>query len=273
MEILLANTPEQIKANIEHALAGCYRPFSKLMDSESGRVSIVGSGPSLHQNWREIEGDIIACNAAGQFLLERGVVPKYVMIFDADILAEEFVLNPHKDVTYLLASRCHPKLFEHLQNYKVVLWHAKGDVNLEAILAQHNCMEASRSIIGGGGAAVTRAMFVAQALGYQTLHLYGTDSSYTGETHIRKSTTKERHFRVKFGDRVFDTTPWLAAQAEDFKLLTPLLQRIGMRVVVHGEGLIPSLAKAMDLDTDDELKLHQLWRGVRNKSLTLWANL
>ncbi len=291
LKISLANTPEQVDSNIEASLKRQYIPFSSLIDKEQGAVAIVGSGPSLKQTWKQLKrfkGDIIACNASNQFLLERGIIPKYVMIFDADILAEEFVTTPHKDITYLIASRCHPKVFEHLEGYKIVVWHAKGDLNLEKILEERNRME---PMCGGGGAAVTRTMFLAQPMGYRTLHLYGVDSSfdhdkeYEGEidyseikqgqdhTHIRKSTTEEKFLPILCNGRVFHTTPWMASQAEDFKVLVPSLQQIGVKIVVHGTGLIPHLAKAMHLDVDGEPKVKQVWREAKNKARTLWHHL
>lgn len=292
LDMQLANTSEQIDANIEASLRRKYIPLTELLGKESGTVSIVGSGPSLKDTWKDIKGDVIACNASNQFLLERGIVPKYVMIFDADILAEEFVTTPHKDVTYLIASRCHPKLFEHLEGYRVVVWHAKGDLNIEKILEKRQRME---PMVGGGSAAVTRTMFLSHPLGYRTMHLYGADSSYNNaetkkrydreviekddlkgsadHSHIRRSTTVEKFLSIMVNGRVFHTTPWMAAQAEDFKVLVPSLQRLGMKIVVHGDGLIPHLARAMHLDVDNEPKFKQLVREASLKARTLWLNL
>lgn len=302
LDMQLANTSEQIDANIEATLARQHRSLIELVNKHSGAVSIVGSGPSLKDTWRAIRGDIIACNAANQFLLERGVVPKYVMIFDADILAEEFVTTPHRDITYLLASRCHPALFRRLEGFNVVVWHAAGDLNLQAILERRGVME---PMCGGGSAAVTRTMFLAQTLGYRHLHLYGADSSYNNEqtrevhsragitvedlrgsargSHFRKSTTEEKFLAImcntKYGDgrevsRIFHTTPWMAAQAEDFKVLVPELQKLGVKVSVHGDGLIPHLAKySLGLDVDGQARWRQLAREARLKARTLWQNL
>ena len=269
----LANSTEQIDANIARTLMSRYQPFNPLINSCGGAVSIVGSGPSLLETWGSIKGEIIACNAACGFLTERGVIPRWAMCFDADKLAEAFFKKPHKDVTYLVASRCHPIVFEQLEGFKVVVWHAKGDLNIEKLLPKYRKME---PMVGGGGAAVTRSMFLAQAMGYKTLHLYGADSSYrkgNGDTHIGKSTTEEKYLQVMTAGRVFDTTHWMTAQAEDFKVLVPALQRIGLKVVVHGDGLIPTLAKEMNLDTDGEPKTRQVWRDVKWKARTLWQNI
>ena len=154
-----------------------------------------------------------------------------------------------------------------------MVWHAKGDLNIDAILSRHNRME---PMCGGGGAAVTRAMFLVQPMGYRELHLFGADSSYVrgvGYTHIRKSTTEEKHLKIFCNGREFDTTPWMASQAEDFKVLVPSLQRLGLKIAVHGDGLIPHLARAMNLDVDGEPRAKQILREAHLKAKTLWQNL
>src|SRR3990167_3601799 len=100
---ILANTDEEIRANIEAALKLDYIQFNEIIGTKSGAVAIVGSGPSLKKNWHKLKkfkGDIIACNSACGFLLDKGIVPKYMMCFDADKLMVAFV-KPHPDITYL----------------------------------------------------------------------------------------------------------------------------------------------------------------------------
>jgi len=271
---MLANTTEDIDRNIEHALRLNLPSFQQLIETESGAVSIVGSGPSLKENWSRIAdvgGDIIACNAANQFLLERGVIPKYWMCFDADPLMLEFI-TPRPDITYLMASRCPPKAFEMLEGCKVVCWHAQGDENIQAILEKHNRME---PMIPGGSAAVTRAMVMAQPMGYREIHLWGADSSFlNGATHIRQSTTQEKSLHIMCNNRVFHCAPWMAQQAGDFKVLAPALRdNFGVKLIVHGDGLIPHLAKAMGFDVDGESRSKQLWRSARHKAGILWSQL
>lgn len=270
----LANTVEDIDRNIESALNRQYIRYQDLVGTESGAVSVVGSGPSLKENWqklRDLDGDIIACNAACQFLLARGVVPKYWMCFDADPLMLEFI-TPHPDITYLIASRCPPKAFDMLEGCKIVLWHAGGDQNLERILATRGKNEA---MVAGGTAAVTRCMLLAQPLGYSTIHLWGADSSFhNGDTHIRKSTTKERRMTILVNKRVFECAPWMAQQAEDFKILAaPLRDIYGVKLIVHGDGLIPHLAKAMFFEVDGESKAKRVWRETQQKARILWSQL
>ena len=273
----LANTADDISRNIEHALTLDYVPFHTLAGTKKGAVAIVGSGPSLKTNWHELrnfKGDIIACNAACQFLLERGITPAYMFCFDADPLVLEF-FTPHKDITYLMASRCVPKAFEAIKGCKIVVWHAAGDDRIMEILER---LQRNEPIVAGGSAAVTRAMILALPLGYKEFHVYGGDSSFAaGETHIRQSTTVERRMAVKCADRVFEVAPWMTLQVEDLKKLVPLIKFCGARFHFHGDGLLQHVARELGFRTDYENRVQQFVREVVRfwtlRSRILWLNL
>ena len=270
----LANTVEDISGNIASALRRDYIPFNVLLGTKKGAVAVVGSGPSLKKNWpalRGFKGDIVACNAACQFLLGKGIVPQYMMCFDADPLMLEFV-TPHPDITYLIASRCPPRAFELLEGCRIVCWHAAGDERIRELLEASGRME---PMVIGGSAAVTRAMVLVLPMGYNETHLWGVDSSFEeGQTHIRKSTTAERRMAIMCNGRVFETAPWMAQQAEDFKVLIPKFKEgHDIRYIVHGDGLIPHIAMTMGLETDLENALERTVRSVRRKAKALWAQL
>ena len=250
MQGVLANSCEDISRNIEHALGLDYIPFNDLIGAKSGAVAIVGSGPSLKTNWHELrafKGDIIACNAACQFLLGKGITPTYMFCFDADKLALEF-FTPHPDITYLLASRCVPGAFELVKGCRLVLWHAAGDERIREILEARRVNE---PMVTGGAAAVTRAMMLALPMGYTRVHIYGGDSSFAaGDTHIRKSTTVERRVAVKCNGRVFEVAPWMTMQVNDLEKLAPLIKRLGITMHFHGDGLLQHAARTLGFRTD-----------------------
>ena len=269
----LANSHEDINANLEYIMQRPYTGLPEILGTESGAVSVVGSGPSLKKNWKKLrdsDTDIIACNAAFQFLLERGVTPKYFFCFDADPLMLEFI-TPHPDVIYLMGSRCPPRAFQMLEGCNVIVWHAKGDRDLELLLNKYGRME---PMVAGGTAAVTRAMTLAQPLGYTTVHLWGCDSSWSeGATHIRKSTTDEKYIPIRIQERVFHTAPWMCQQVEDFKQLAPAIRDMyGVKFIVHGDGMMPFIAEIMDFETDSP-KIARAFRSVKRKARILWSQL
>ena len=250
LQSALANSDEDIDRNIEYTLNRKYTRYQDLFGTESGAVSIVGSGPSLKRNWKKLRDsgtDIIACNAACQFLLERGVVPKYMFCFDADPLIYEF-FTKHPDITYLIASRVPPPTWDLLEGCKVAVWHSGGDTNIEALLQKHGRTdENAEPMVTGGTAAVTRCMHLVQPLGYTDIHVWGADSSFIEEdTHIRQSTTLERRINILLDKRTFETAPWMARQVEDFKILVPAFTSFyRIPITVHGDGLLPHVALTM----------------------------
>lgn len=239
----ICETPENVRTNIRATLSQPYDSFYRfLQPAHSGSISIVGSGPSIHDKWQEMTGDVFACNAAVKFLLGKGIVPKYAMYWDAHPLTSK-VVTAHKDITYFVASRCPRSVFEQLKDCKVVVWHAGGDECLEPLLNEFNHPE---PIINGGSAAVVRAMFMVYAMGYRDMHLFGCDSSHAGETtHFEKSVAEEEEIQVFCDHEWFRTTPWGAMQAEDFKLIGPALRGAGSNIVVHASGLLPHVAKSL----------------------------
>jgi len=269
----LANTVEDISRNIEYVLTRPYVGLQTILGTESGAVSVVGSGPSLKENWqklRDSDTDIVACNAAFQFLLEKGVVPKYMFCFDADPLMLEFI-TPHPEVTYLIASRCPPKTWELLKGCNVIVWHTAGDPCISDLLTKHDKME---PMVSGRTAAVTRAMILVSTLGYRTIHLWGCDSSFSDTaTHIRKSTTNEIRTAIKVNNKVFQMAPWMAQQCEDFKILAPTLRERGIRLILHGQGILPHLAAAMYFEVDGYSKARTICKEVITKARILWRHL
>lgn len=158
----MCETDENIKRNIEATLAMDYRPFNTLLSPPHERVvSVVGFGPSIKETWTMLQGDIWACNGAHDWLIERGVIPKYAMYYDASPVIEKFIGKPHKDVTYLVASRCHQNVFDALEGYNVYVWHSAGDPCMDDILCAARRAE---PMLGGGSAAATTAMVVATTM-------------------------------------------------------------------------------------------------------------
>lgn len=232
-------TEGNLSRNIARTLGMPYRRVNELLESQSGRINVCGFGPSLKKTFTRIEGDVLACNGAHDWLIEQGIIPKWAMFMDASPVMTKLV-KPHKEVTYLVASRCHQDLFDLLDDYKVVVWHCAGDRDVLGMLEERGRKE---PVVNGGTAGVTRGMVMARALGYTQAHLFGCDSSYEGEfTHVRKSVVDEKELSVWVDGRWFKTVPWMCGQVEDIKVLCPPLTELGMKFVFHGNGLLQYIA-------------------------------
>lgn len=234
-------TDENIARNIRSVLERPYKPFNRWMvEPHEREVSICGFGPSLKRTWKQLRGDVWACNGAHNWLIEQGVIPKFAMFWDPIGAVAQFV-KPHPDVTYMVASRCHPSVFEALEGYHYYVWHCAGDACLDDLLCEFKKAE---PMLPGGTAAVTRAMVVVTTMGYRKINIFGGDGSFDGEfTHVKKSIVDEKALEIWCGGRKFMSTAWLAGQAEDFKILAPTLREQGNEIVFYGDGLLPHVAR------------------------------
>lgn len=258
-------TAEEMNANVQATLNRGYERLAGYLDSFSGTVSIVGAAPSIRETYKELRGDVMSCNSALGFLLEMGVVPRFQMLWDAHPLVSKFAI-PHPDITYLVASRCHPSVFERLKDCKVLVWFAGGDHNIAHFLVKEGLGD--EILVQGGSAAVTRSLYLAYAMGYRDFHVFGADSSYSddGETHINGSVVPEKDIRIWVGNKVgearcFRTTPEWCAQIEEFKMIYQHFHNVcGAKIEVYGEGMLPHVARvlaAKRIPFSEYLKHHQ----------------
>jgi len=276
IKVAVNATSEMIAGNLEATLKRGYRLIKE--NSSKGAVSVVGSGPSLADTHGDLAGDVLACNSAHDYLVSKGIKPKYAMLWDANPVMAQMI-TPQEGVTYLLASRCHPSVFEKMRGHDVVVWHALGDDELMPLLYKYKRDEL---IIAGGSSSVLRATHVAATMGYREEHLFGVDSCYSGnDTHITGSLVAQARMQMRCCGRWFNVAPWMVKQAEEFKAIAPLMKEHGIKVVVHGSGLVPYLATFLGCETPDVRvgwmekrlrplhSLHALYELLRHSPTTL----
>lgn len=238
-------TQDEMNGNVMATIRRGYTRINEYIGSFTGRVHIVGSGPSIKHTWKDIDSDVLAINSAIGFMIDHGIPPRLAMIWDASPLCQAFAV-PSEHTTYLIGARCHESVFDRLKGQRVICWHAGGDHNIADFLREHKIDE---PLINGGSAGVTRALYLAYALGYRDIHVHGADSSYSdaGDTHIRGSLVQEKDMKVFVGGKWFRTTPEYCAQVEEFKSIWTLFHHMGYgaRVTVHGTGLLPYVASLL----------------------------
>lgn len=258
-------TPQEMHTNFFATLERGFTPINDHLGAYSGPCSIVGAGPTIKETHKELVGDVIAINSAISYLLDVGIVPKFGLLWDGTEIVEKFA-RPHPDITYLVASRCHPKVFERLKDCKVVVWHAGGDHDIVDVMCRPEVfakMKILQPLICGGSAGVTRTIYVASVLGYSDIHIFGADSCYSnaGETHIRGSVVPEKDTIVSLGDDtpgapalVFRTTPEWCAQVNEYRSIYALSvsgrlsaltkgpeNKLAVNLEVHGESLFKAM--------------------------------
>lgn len=238
----------QVKFNSENQdvrwLRSCEKPKK--------HVCIVGGAPSLKDclsglKLRKRLGHTIwALNGTHDYLIENGIIPDASIIMDARPDNVKFLSKPHKRVEYMLASRVHPSLFDAVKGYNVTMWHSE-DGGVQEYLEQ-NHQDKPWATVTGGGTVGLRAMVLAHILDFRFIHVYGMDSSYSeAENHAYRQTMNdgERVDDVFVGGKKFRSAPWMIRQVDCFQEHFKQLSTHGMKVSVHGEGLLPFVASLM----------------------------
>ena len=241
-EIKYAATPEEHAANVRAAVA-LGLPSLQRGELHSEPVAVVCSGPSLQHSLREIKrfDRILTCSGAHQFLLDHGVVPTWHMEGDPRAHKAVFVKRPHRRVQYLIASSCHPRVFQMLRGYDVKVWHVLQSAEHLISLGHY---PAGDWVLTGGTNVGMRAMVMARILGFTDLHVFGMDCSAEESFHTGdhpNEPAKAKYLTVQVGERRFQTTPLFLSYAKQF--FHECLQLPDCHIQLYGDGLLQALAQ------------------------------
>ena len=201
-------------------------------------------GPSLRDSLdaiRATKGDIYTVSGAHGVLIKAGIVPRGHIDCEPRAHKAGFVRDSHADVTYLLASCCHPDTFDALADRDVVLWHSdQSEEEARYIWTQ----EPGAPMVLGLTAVGTRAVCLGTALGYRRFELYGMDCSFLveGAQHAGRHPNPNPHeVTVLVEGKQFRTTMNLVKQVEDFMRLVQTTTHCAYRV--HGDGLLQHILR------------------------------
>lgn len=249
LDVVCNTARENLEANVKSAIDRAL-PWFDMASEHEGHACIVGGGPSLvdcmeELIWRYDNGQkVVALNGAARFLDRSGIVPSAVVIADARPENAVFLCGLPAGMTALLASHCHPSVFEAAERagLHVIIWHPNCDGMAELLKD-----ERARPVhlIGGGSTVGLNAMVLMFARGYRKLHLYGFDSSYRDQGHHaypQSLNDGDRPLDALYGNKRFKTAPWMAQQVNEFVDLVPGLIANGCIITVAGDGLLPTVA-------------------------------
>lgn len=243
-ELALANVTQNIKLDVEW--------FTGMPDHR-GTLVLVCGGPSMKDHIQEIKdhrkrgAKIATVNNAMRYLLSLGIKPDHHIILDARPENIEFLQDAPEGIRYFLASQCDPSLFAALRHRDVILWH-NGIGDGEEIFKLCEGIEKDCIVVPGGCTVGLRSLWLARGSGYTKVHVYGMDSSYSGgEHHAYKQALNDDDatIEVVLGDKRYVCAKWMARQANDFQRAYPQLTGVGMKLWVHGAGLIPDLWRSL----------------------------
>jgi len=203
-------------------------------------VAIVCFGPSLKDTWEEIRKFkyVISCSGSHKFLVERGIIPTWHVEVDPRPHKVQLIGPPHKDVEYLIASTCHPAVFDHLEGMNVKLWHvfATDEESLRVL------PPGEWALTGGSGVGL-RCMNIARFFGFREQHIFGMDGSEKdGEKHasLHPMQPKDK-IPTPYGGRTFLSTPSMVECAR--QTFHELNQMSDVNATFYGDGLVQAMAK------------------------------
>lgn len=216
-----------------------------------GRVALLACyGPSLKDTIGTIQAaagevDVVSVSGSHDFLLENGVVPKYHVECDPRPHKALNVDKSHPDVTYLIASVCHPEYFDKLGDAAVRLWHVSTSEHVLRLI--NECGENPKHIISGGGSVGLRAIPLLYAMGYREIHIHAMDCSFKSEgegiaqwagKHAGK---KQDCCEVLCDGELFISSPVLLTYATGF--FESIQKVTDLSIRLYGKGLLQSMCE------------------------------
>jgi uncharacterized Rossmann fold enzyme len=228
---------EQIKLATAR-VAGRIQPFEG--EPRPDRIAVVCYGPSLNDTWERIKDFeyVITCSGAHRFLVERGIVPTYHVEVDPRAHKVDLIGPPDPAVEYLIASTCHPAVFDHLEGMNVKLWHV-FDSQEEAL----RTLPRGEWALTGGCSVGLRALGIARFLGFVDLHVFGMDGSEgeSGKHAAAHPSQPKRHSLCEYDGVTYRTTPAMLEAARS--TWHELDQMPGVKATFYGDGLVQHMAR------------------------------
>lgn len=234
---------------MDEALKHGFPELSRKTTFIDRRISIVCYGPSLKKTWRQIKRPIMTISGAHDFLISKGIVPDFHMDCDPREHKVKMLKKPHKDVRYIMASCCHPSLWEKLKGYNVTLWHLLNGQATEDWMKQNHPEVNVKNMIGGGSTAGMRALEVCGAMGFRKFNVFGMDCSFDAEghhagEHLGKVQTEIRVTVGKNG-REFLTSPQMKEAAQEIE---KFVMTYDVELTMYGDGLAQEMIKKVRQD-------------------------
>lgn len=250
---------------------------------KAGRALIVGGGPSVADHIEDIRAKhrlgftLFALNGAGAFLNKSGIIPDYIVIYDARPDNAGFAEAEAKE--YLVASYSNPRLLKALEGKSVRLFHVVGP---SLVIDMVRAAEPGAHFLGGGSTVGMQVLNILIMLGYRVAHLYGYDScNKEGRHHAYDQALNDglKRFTFEFRGKYYQSDVAMAAQAREFVEAAPNFEKLGLNLYVFGEGLLPDMWRAekerqsgitpgVSLEDGERLKYEAMWKVPGYRALS-----
>lgn len=187
-------------------------------------LRVIANGPSALG--APLDGPTMAVNGAIRLFTAKGLAPTFWACCDPQALVADFLDIVPDETVYLVASKCHPAVFDRLKGRDVRLWH------IEDVPGRRNVPTASTVTLC--------AIALMRRLGWRRFETWGWDACFLdGMDHASAQPIgKINLVTVTIGDKAFHTTPAWAVEAQD---AWRQLAMADYEVDVRGPGLVAEM--------------------------------
>jgi len=273
---------EEIKRRTRAAMQRGTQSIQEIRNICEGETAIIcGGGPSLKDHLGTIRKlynrglKIICTNKTHDWLVARNFRPWAVVLLDPMPHVAEYVKRATPQTKALIAGQCHESVFKNLAHADCYLWHAGDNQDEEMMpvsLLKAEYPKVPWKVIGGGNTGGLRAIYVAQSVGFRKVHLFGFDSSMRAgklyaydKAHPEDAPEGPCTLRMNGHEEEFYTNEHMARQVENFQDMLKQVMLWNQHkaweglddIIVHGEGMLPSVAAGYGLHADP--KMNQRW--------------
>ena len=230
------HTPLNGDILVEHVKHALTLGLPELRDFEyawEGALKVIANGPSARQ--ADLSGKTLAINGALKLFTDKGLAPTDWIGCDPQELVADFLTEAPIHTTYLVASKCHPRVFEALRGRNVIVWHVH-DSPTDALT--ENLFPVCRAV------SVTICAFEVMArLGWRKFDTWGWDGCVMdGQEHAVAQTNMGGHINIEVttekGTRNFTSIPAWALESED---AISALRGFPFPIHIHGGGMMGAL--------------------------------
>ena len=243
---------ETLRAQIASAIRRQHPQLATQTGVRPERVVLLGSGPSLNDSEADIVAllhggaKLVTVNGSYHWALARNLRPSAQVILDGRAENARFVQPAVTQCAYLLASQCHPAVWDAVEGRAVWIWHPVGqDEETKTLLDTY--YQQRWMPVQGGCTVISRALWLLRLQGYVRIDLFGVDCCWRGDQHHAMDQPENggdvrytmRLEAAETGEgREFSCSLWHVKQFED---LLEMIRSLGPDLTglrVHGDGML-----------------------------------
>lgn len=218
---------------------------------QSTEIMLLCGGPSLNDYTDEIVKlraggmPLVTTNGTYNWAINNGMKPSMQLIIDAREFNHRFVRPLVDGCKYMLASQCHPTVFEGMPKDRTYIWHVgSNDGDISDLLDE---LYEIWFPCPGGSTVTLRGLCLLRMLGFHKIHMYGFDSCHIDGAHHayeqpENNYGSDKTIPVSVGGKVFACDPWMYCQAKEWM---EMVRMFGDEIDldVKGDGLIAHIIK------------------------------